>query len=212
MIEAAKQHIDNSHNRKLKKYYRLHARLYDATRWSFLFGRKKLLNNLPELPPEPRILEVGCGTGKNIRLLKHLYPEAEIVGVDLSDDMLKLARQKVSEYDQVSLICQDYGSEHIGRIDFDLILLSYSLTMMEKPLKNIFQKMNGDLAADGCLAIVDFHTSPFNLFKKWMKKNHVNMNGDLYPLLRQHYRPIYENVKKAYFGLWSYFLFVGKEK
>ena len=55
---------------KMRAYYRFHAGIYDATRWSFLFGRKTLLYNLPVRTDIPQsLLEVGCGTGHNLRLL-----------------------------------------------------------------------------------------------------------------------------------------------
>ena len=56
----------------LRRYYRGHARLYDATRWSFLFGRAALIRALARVSPPPRhILEIGCGTGSNlVRLVR----------------------------------------------------------------------------------------------------------------------------------------------
>ncbi|MEM1357475.1 MAG: methyltransferase domain-containing protein, partial [Bacteroidota bacterium] len=76
----------------LSQYYQFQSRIYDLTRWSFLFGRKHLLASLPFRPTEPlQILEVGCGTGHNLLRLAKKYPEAEITGIDLSTDMLAKA-------------------------------------------------------------------------------------------------------------------------
>ena len=47
----------------LTRYYRWHAPLYDATRWSFLFGRAALIRGIALHRRPRRILEVGCGTG-----------------------------------------------------------------------------------------------------------------------------------------------------
>ncbi|MDZ7659193.1 class I SAM-dependent methyltransferase [Fodinibius sp.] len=64
-IPVAEEHVKN-----VAQYYQLHAPIYDATRWSFLFGRTKLIKQIPALPANAQILEVGCGTGKNLIQLK----------------------------------------------------------------------------------------------------------------------------------------------
>lgn len=197
------------HHRYVERYYRYHSGIYDATRWSFLFGRKKLLRLLPKLPDQPRIFEVGCGTGRNLATLAHLFPQASIKGMDLSEDMLSVANKKLP--DGILLAQGCYGSDDIDSPPFDLILLSYSFTMMGNRLESIFQHLDEDLKPNGCIAVVDFNNSPFPWFCKWMKHNHVNMNGKLLPRLRQRFQPVYENVNKAYLGLWSYFLFIGKK-
>ncbi len=85
---------DGSH--PLAGYYRWHARIYDHTRWAFLFGREALVKKAVRHMAMPqRILEVGCGTGSNLVTLAHHFPKARIIGLDLSRDMLDRARLKV---------------------------------------------------------------------------------------------------------------------
>ncbi|HKL17980.1 MAG TPA: class I SAM-dependent methyltransferase [Halalkalibaculum sp.] len=201
---------DKAHLSRIRKYYKYHSVIYDATRWSFLFGRKRLLSNLPDLKPSPRILEIGCGTGKNIQLLESLYPDATIVGIDLSEDMLEKAGQKVEESKQVNLIHCRYGTEPHGRDPFDLILLSYSLTMIGDSIEKILQQVHEDLNPDGYVGVVDFHNTPFNWFRRWMSKNHVKINGTLPSLLRKYFTEQRYAVKKAYLGFWEYFTFIGR--
>jgi len=44
---------------------------------------------------EPRrIIEFGCGTGKNLELLRSLFPSAELFGVDVSSRILEVARNR----------------------------------------------------------------------------------------------------------------------
>ncbi|MDZ7715056.1 MAG: methyltransferase domain-containing protein [Balneolaceae bacterium] len=210
-MDITAEHTEaQSRDNKLENYYRLHSRIYDATRWSFLFGREELLNKLPDLPPQPNILEVGCGTGKNIQFLEYLFPDAHIYGMDLSLDMLAKAQQKVSDADQVTLIHAEYGDQGPELPDFDLILMSYSLTMTGDASEHIFQHIYEDLKPGGYVAVVDFNTSPFKWFRKWMSMNHVNLDGHLHPLLQKYYRPVNNEIKTAYLGLWTYFLFVGQ--
>ncbi len=44
--------------------------------------------------PVSRILEYGCGIGRNIHLLKSAFPQAAILGSDISNESLKLAREQ----------------------------------------------------------------------------------------------------------------------
>src|SRR5680860_270801 len=98
----------------LQAYYKLHSPIYDATRWSFLFGRRKLISQLPDLPFRRRLLEVGCGTGKNIKYLSSSYPHAHITGIDISPDMLQKASKKISRSAPVRLLNKKYGVSNLG--------------------------------------------------------------------------------------------------
>ena len=58
----------------LERYYQFHSRIYDATRWSFLFGREEVLLRAASVTTPKRILEVGCGTGRNLPGLRRRFP------------------------------------------------------------------------------------------------------------------------------------------
>jgi ubiquinone/menaquinone biosynthesis C-methylase UbiE len=46
------------------------------------------------LPAEPRILDAGCGTGEGSSRLAELFPKASVLGVDIVDAHLELARTR----------------------------------------------------------------------------------------------------------------------
>jgi ubiquinone/menaquinone biosynthesis C-methylase UbiE len=46
------------------------------------------------LPPRPRILDAGCGTGEITSRLAELFPDARVLGVDIIDEHLELARSR----------------------------------------------------------------------------------------------------------------------
>src|SRR4051812_4734790 len=46
------------------------------------------------LPPQPRILDAGCGTGEVASRLADLFPDARVLGVDIIDAHLDLARSR----------------------------------------------------------------------------------------------------------------------
>ena len=47
-----------------------------------------------ELPAEPHILDAGCGTGEGSSRLAELFPRAQVLGVDIVDHHLELARAR----------------------------------------------------------------------------------------------------------------------
>lgn len=212
MESAGPQHtVSSQHEHKVEQYYRFHARIYDATRWSFLFGRASLLDKIPDLPSRPNILEIGCGTGKNIERLEYHFPDAHITGLDLSKDMLRKARKRLFPSSQVKLKQARYGSHCFSYDSFDLILLSYSLTMFGDDFETVFEQISNDLKAGGVIAVVDFDTSPFSWFRRWMELNHVDFSGRLRPLLNKYFTPTDVNIHKAYGGLWTYLQFIGRQ-
>jgi ubiquinone/menaquinone biosynthesis C-methylase UbiE len=51
-----------------------------------------------ELPAEARILDAGCGTGEGASRLAELFPGAHVLGVDIIDEHLELARSRYSRF------------------------------------------------------------------------------------------------------------------
>lgn len=206
----------------LRRYYKLHALIYDATRWSFLFGRGEVLAKLPpaeELPAAqesdaaPEILEIGCGTGKNLASLARRYPQARLTGVDLSEDMIRQASRKLQfAADRLRLVEEPYeaGSQAANR-QYDLILFSYSLTMMNPQWREILEQARQDLKPGGVLAAADFHDTRFAWFRRHMQGNHVRVEGHVLPWLRENLTPLYDRVGSAYGGVWEYYVFIGRK-
>ena len=199
--------------RALENYYRLHARIYDATRWSFLFGRTEIIVRAAAvlLPPAPvRILEVGCGTGRNLLALARRYPRAHLTGVDLSAAMLAVAARKTAGYGpRVHLRCQAYDSP-LEPGGHDLVVCSYALSMFNPGFDRALAALREDLAPGGRIALVDFHDTAHPWFARWMRLNHVRMAGQLRPLLHALFTPVTEELRPAYGGLWRYLLFIGQ--
>jgi len=44
------------------------------------------------LPADPRVLEIGCGTGNTLRVLRAVFPSATLLGMDLFAEGLRYAR------------------------------------------------------------------------------------------------------------------------
>lgn len=195
----------------VEKYYRFHSRIYDATRWSFLFGRDAILDEVIRAGARPRrILEVGCGTGKNLASLCRRFPDAAVVGVDLSPAMLAHAAEKIEPFGSRAQLLQcAYAAPLPASEAFDLVLFSYALSMFNPGFEAAIEAAHAQLAPGGCIAVVDFHATPWPSFERWMGVNHVRMNGQLRPLLGTHFLPQVDELRAAYGGVWEYVVFVG---
>ncbi len=199
----------------IERYYRLHSHIYDATRWSFLFGRSAILReaaaDFEDMRPT-HILEVGCGTGKNLVNLCRLLPQAELTGVDLSETMLTVARRKTAPLGpRVRLLHGAYGPTFQNDRPRDLILFSYALSMFNPGFEEAIATAHRDLTPGGHIAVVDFHDTRFPFFERWMGVNHVRMNGQLQPLLTAQFESRINRLRMAYGGIWRYLLFVGRK-
>jgi S-adenosylmethionine-diacylgycerolhomoserine-N-methlytransferase len=132
-------------NNALERYYQFHSRIYDATRWSFLFGREEILRRAARVTQPRRILEVGCGTGRNLVSLRRRFPQAEITGVDLSEPMLAIAASKVRD-GRTTLLRRSYSAPvHESGTGFDLVLFSYALSMFNPGWEQAIDAAHADL-------------------------------------------------------------------
>jgi S-adenosylmethionine-diacylgycerolhomoserine-N-methlytransferase len=197
----------------LAGYYRLHSKIYDVTRWSFLHGRRALVQRLSEQGHPNRILEVGCGTGTNLLQLARAFPEAELHGLDLSGHMLDRARRKLESFGpRIHFHHQAYSDPiHTDR-PFETVLFSYSLSMFNPGWQRALDAARDDLTTCGLVAVVDFHDTRFGAFSRWMKMNHVRMDGHLREGLRERFEPRVDEAARAWLGTWRYFTFIGASK
>lgn len=51
-------------------------------------------NKLFPHPPPKKILDFGCGDGLSCELLKKAFPESEVIGIDVSEESIKIAKEK----------------------------------------------------------------------------------------------------------------------
>lgn len=196
----------------IRSYYQFQSKIYDLTRWSFLFGRQAIVEDLPVATGDAfHLLEIGCGTGWNTKLLAQRYPNASLTGMDVSSDMLTLARARLATNERVRFLERPYQKEYYswtGKLD--AILFSYSLTMINPQWQDLLEQAKTDLKPGGLIAVVDFHHSDHKWFRNHMSGHHVRMEKHLLPVLSSLFKVEKAEVCAAYFGLWEYFKFIGR--
>ena len=104
-----------------------------------------------------KILDLGCGTGSSSILLKQAFPQAEVVGVDLSPYMLAIA-QKRSQASGVRLRLQHSLAEatELEPERFDLVTASFLFhEMPPQASRQVLQEAQRLLRPGGQLLILD---------------------------------------------------------
>jgi len=103
------------------------------------------------------ILDVATGTGDLAILAARHYPSAHITGIDISDGMMEIGRQKVEHEgltDKVVLMNADCSSLPFPTGSFNGIVSAFGLRNFED-LDRCLSEMHRVLADDGHVAIVD---------------------------------------------------------
>lgn len=104
-----------------------------------------------------RILDLGCGTGSTTLLLKQAFPQAEVIGVDLSPYMLVVADYKAQQAGVKMEFCQAYA-EQTGFPEASFDLVTASLLFHETPpaiARAILQESYRLLTAGGEMVVLD---------------------------------------------------------
>jgi len=148
--------------RKMDRMYRYTRHVYDVTRRYYLLGRDKLLRRMVVNEGET-VLEMGCGTARNLIKLGARAKGHALYGLDAAQVMLDTAAaalRKRGLADRVTLrqcLAEQLDHRATFGLDepFDVIFFSYSLSMMPTWPQAIDAAL-ANLAPDGRLYIVDF--------------------------------------------------------
>ena len=127
--QAPLHRIDNHH---VHKAYKRWAPVYDLT-FGFIVdqGLREATTRVNTL--SGRLLEVGVGTGL---ALTHYGPQLQVTGIDLSPDMLKLARKRVVEKrvaNVEALLEMDATAMDFADDTFDVAVATYVMTVVPDP-------------------------------------------------------------------------------
>lgn len=149
------------HGGLMDRVYHHQRHIYDATRKYYLLGRDPMIAGLKP-PPGASVLEIGCGTGRNlVRAARH-YPQSAFFGIDISRAMLETAGAAVARAglrERVRLACADAGhfepQKVFGRSGFERVFISYAVSMIPS-WQAVMAEAFVHLAPGGELHVVDF--------------------------------------------------------
>ncbi|MCT2399361.1 class I SAM-dependent methyltransferase [Novosphingobium mangrovi (ex Huang et al. 2023)] len=173
------------HAALMDKVYRGQRHIYDFTRKYYLFGRDRLIREL-DCHPGMAVLELGCGTGRNLELIRKAWPGVHCHGLDISSEMLKNARKRLGTEGRLALgDATDFDASALfGREGFDRVVLSYALSMIPG-WQACLTRAAAALAPGGSLHVVDFGDCDGmpdllrRMLDGWLGRFHVSPRRDL---------------------------------
>ncbi|MGB3644289.1 MAG: class I SAM-dependent methyltransferase [Mesorhizobium sp.] len=178
------------HGGLMDRVYRRQRHFYDATRKYYLLGRDPMIAGLKP-PPGAAVLEIGCGTGRNLVQAARQYPQSHFFGIDISQEMLESAGRAVVRAGlqrRVRLALADaecFDPQRVfGRSDFDRIFISYAVSMIPS-WQAVMAQAFTHLAPAGELHVVDFGNQRGlpawfrHGLRTWLRWYHVTPRADL---------------------------------
>ncbi len=184
-------HIESADpGRAMDRIYRKQRHIYDATRKFYLLGRDQLISDLGPGTGDT-VLELGCGTGRNLIQAARQYPRARFYGVDVSTEMLDSAMAAVARAGLEQRIHLAQGDaarfdpkRAFGVERFDRIFISYAVSMIAG-WQSVIDHAAGTLEAGGTLHVLDFGQQDDlpGIFRStlfaWLRQFHVTPRHDL---------------------------------
>ena len=165
-LELLKRNTIKSYNKIAKKYYE---------EWFHLPPTRMLENFLKFIPKKSDILDVGCGPGHHALYLSK--KNHNVIGIDLSEEMLKIATEKVDSVKFVNMDIQHLefsensfdgiwsaGSTiHIAREQLVNLLFGYKRILKKKGILGLNLQINrkSEIAKDG--RFFEFYEQKFEI-------------------------------------------------
>ncbi|KQN08525.1 methyltransferase [Sphingobium sp. Leaf26] len=180
----------SGHGQLMDGVYRYQRHIYDLTRKYYLLGRDGLIADL-DVPAGGAVLEIGCGTGRNLIAVGKAWPQARLYGVDISEAMLGTARASVAKAGMGGRVALAQGDACgfdaqalFGRATFERVFISYALSMIPEWEMALAQAARC-VAPGGRLEIVDFGQQEAlpGVWKRalfgWLDRFHVSPRREL---------------------------------
>jgi S-adenosylmethionine-diacylgycerolhomoserine-N-methlytransferase len=145
----------------MDRMYRRQRHIYDLSRKFYLLGRDEAIARLRPAAGD-KVLEIACGTGRNLVKLAQAYPEARLFGLDVSREMLMTAAASSARAGLGQRIALAQGDATafdpqalFGYASFERVMISYALSMIP-PWREALAHALDVLAPGGSLHVVDF--------------------------------------------------------
>jgi ubiquinone/menaquinone biosynthesis C-methylase UbiE len=155
--------------------YKFLSKIYDLFDLIFLLGGKGnprlgLLDVISNT--SLRILDVCVGTAASSLLVASHNAKNHILGIDISDEMLAVARRKIDQRKLANVEVQNMSATAMQFADdsFDVVMVSFALHEFEKELREkVFQEVSRVLKPGGIFCVLDFARQDDRLNRVFMK-------------------------------------------
>jgi ubiquinone/menaquinone biosynthesis C-methylase UbiE len=170
---------------KIKEQFNYIAQKYDNQRKYFVpyfedFYRKSLALLKHYKNACLNIVDLGAGTGLLAKALYEMYPQANYTLIDISKDMLKIAKERFKGLSNFTFLEYNY-IEDIPINNCDLICSALSIHHLEnKDREKLYKNVYVKLAKNGCFINLDQFIAKSekmnNLYNSWWQ-DYINNSG-----------------------------------
>ncbi|WP_415397063.1 methyltransferase domain-containing protein [Sulfurimonas sp. CS5] len=162
--------MSNEENKKIKDGIKSTfddvAKSYDKNK-QFVISAKKMLEFIEINNENINILDLSTGTGNIAIELGKKFPNANIYGVDISDEMLNIARKKTKDENlkNITYQLQDVENLEFDNMQFDLITCGYGLFFYPN-MDKVFCDVCSKLKIGGKFVFSTFNENAFQPYSK----------------------------------------------
>lgn len=126
-----------------------------------------------------RVLDVGCGTGELERLVHDRYPHATLVGLDVTPEMLAVAREKFRSVSGITFLLAPAETLPFARERFDAVV-SCNMLHHVRSVDGLLRECARVLRPGGRLVLVDWcrdawHCRLAHYWLRLVKRSYVKM-------------------------------------
>ncbi len=105
---------------------------------------------------QPRILDIGCGTGRTLHQIAIAHPHARLYGADMSPAYIKRARKRLIELDDVTLAAENGEALPWADGTFDVVTSTYMFHELPRNARrNVMREMLRVVRPGGLVVIED---------------------------------------------------------
>ena len=187
------------HAALMDQVYRRQRHIYDLTRKYYLLGRDRLVAEL-DAKPGATIVEIGCGTARNLIRIAETYPGTRLYGLDASAEMLRtaeeaIARARLSDRIVLAHALAEDVTPGLFKLEqpFDHAIFSYSLSMIPD-WRGALRRAAQCVTPEGFVHVVDFGDLKSlwpvanRALRAWLRLFHVAPRDELLRLLESQTR------------------------
>ncbi|MBV6623017.1 MAG: methyltransferase domain-containing protein [Rivularia sp. (in: Bacteria)] len=140
---------------EVRAQYEQIASIYDIRWRKYIASTLTFLSNWEQIDPKSTVLDVACGTGEFEQLLLDKNSTQKIIGIDISENMLNIARRKNKTYSNVEFYQASVNSLPFQDYIFDVIVCANAFHYFEQP-QIALAEIKRVLKPNGKLIILDW--------------------------------------------------------
>ncbi len=186
--------------------------MFDSIAWRYDFlnhflsfnfdklWRKRAIKIISQAYESPLILDVATGTGDLAIAAMKIRPKG-ISGIDISQKMLEIGREKIREKgygEKIELIYGDSEAIPFDDREFDVVMVAFGVRNFSNPLKGL-KEMKRVVRDGGMIMVLEFSKPsgfPFKPLYNFYFRNILPLFGRLFSKDRAAYRYLPDSVMK----------------